>query len=88
METLIKEKFLFSAEKIKGFLETNPVQGTLREQVADLMLKIKDLEFTIEQQSQKVTDQNQGENNEQNLQAKVEALKEKLEIKEGSISQL
>ena len=25
METLIKDKFLFSAEKIAGFLETNPV---------------------------------------------------------------
>ena len=26
METLIKDKFLFSAEKIQGFLDTNPVQ--------------------------------------------------------------
>ena len=40
METLIKDKFLFSNEKIQGFLETNPVQKTLREKVEELKLKI------------------------------------------------
>jgi len=44
METLIKDKFLFSNEKIQGFLDTNPVQRTLREQVEELKLKIQDLE--------------------------------------------
>ena len=36
METLIKDKFLFSKEKIQGFLDTNPVQATLREKVEEL----------------------------------------------------
>ena len=44
METLIKDKFLFSKEKIAGFLETNPVQGTLREKVEQLMIQIKQLQ--------------------------------------------
>jgi len=36
METLIKDKFLFSKDKIWNLIETNPVQGTLREQVEEL----------------------------------------------------
>lgn len=43
METLIKDKFLFSEEKIRGFLETNPMQLTLREEVEQLYLKIASL---------------------------------------------
>ena len=38
METLIKDKFLFSKEKIQGFIDTNPVQATLREKVEELNL--------------------------------------------------
>lgn len=45
METLIKEKFLFSNEKIQGFLDTNPVQATLREKVEELKVKIEELEL-------------------------------------------
>ena len=44
METLIKEKYLFSQEKIAGFLETNPVQKTLREQVEMLNEMIQELQ--------------------------------------------
>ena len=43
METLIKDKFLFSQEKILGFLETNPVQLTLREEVEHLYNHITNL---------------------------------------------
>ena len=49
METLIKDKFLFSKEKILGFLETNPVQLTLREEVAHLNGHIKTLSEQITQ---------------------------------------
>lgn len=47
METLIKDKFLFSTEKITGFLETNPVQKTLRKQVEVLSVQIVQLNETI-----------------------------------------
>ena len=36
METLIKQKFLFSEEKRRQFFESNPVQQTLRKTVEDL----------------------------------------------------
>ena len=47
METLIKDKFLFSREKIKGFLDTNPVQQTLRERVEELSVLLEAREATI-----------------------------------------
>ena len=44
MESLIKDKFLFSKEKIQGFLDSNAIQVTLREKVEDLSEQILDLE--------------------------------------------
>lgn len=43
MENLIKEKFLFSKEKIQGFFDTNPVQQSLRDQVEELHMEIANL---------------------------------------------
>ena len=40
MEKLIKDKFLFSAEKIQSFIDTNPEQATLREKVEELKEEI------------------------------------------------
>ena len=36
MEDLVRKNWLFSEEKIKGFMETNPVQRSLRLQVEHL----------------------------------------------------
>ena len=44
MESLIKDKFLFSKEKIQGFLDSNAIQVTLREKVEYLSEQIADLE--------------------------------------------
>ena len=43
MEKLIKDKFLFSDEKIQSFIDTNPEQATLREKVEELKKKIEEL---------------------------------------------
>ena len=40
MEKLIKDKFLFSDEKIQSFIDTNPEQTTLREKIVELNQKI------------------------------------------------
>lgn len=37
LEELVKKNWIFSEEKIKGFMETNPVQRSLREQVEFLV---------------------------------------------------
>ena len=74
METLIKDKFLFSQEKIQGFLDTNPVQQTLREQVEELNLHIETLNEQMSANQARLAEADKGENNTQSLQARVDKL--------------
>ena len=88
METLIKDKFLFSQEKILGFLDTNPVQLTLREEVEQLHKHITQLNTQIANNQMRLAEQDKGENNTQNLQAKIERLTLELEAKDNTIHDL
>ena len=77
METLIKEKFLFSDEKIQNFLKTNPVQRTLREQVEELNRKVQMLEETIQRTQDRLSNEDKGQSEMNQLQKKYSDLQEK-----------
>lgn len=82
METLIKDKFLFSQEKIQGFLDTNPVQQTLREQVEELNLHIETLNEQMSANQARLAEADKGENNTQSLQATVDKLRSEVREKD------
>lgn len=77
METLIKEKFLFSDEKIQNFLKTNPVQRTLREQVEELNRKVQMLEETIQRTQDRLSNEDKGQSEMNQLQKKYSDLQDK-----------
>ena len=60
MENLIKDKFLFSKEKIQGFLDSNIIQVTLREKVEELSEQIIDLERKSRDFQERLNDQEKG----------------------------
>ena len=72
METLIKDKFLFSKEKIQGFIDTNPVQATLREKVEELHLAIAKLEEDNRANNERLAEQDRGTNEAQNNTKKLD----------------
>ena len=78
METLIKDKFLFSKEKIQGFLDTNPVQGTLREQVEELNLKIQELEAQNRDALDRLNENEKGQSDQQNVQIRLDRAQEEI----------
>lgn len=77
METLIKDKFLFSKEKIQGFIDTNPVQATLREKVEELNLQIAKLEEDNRAMNERVDMDRQGSEN-QGVQKKLYDAEQKI----------
>ena len=64
MEKLIKDKFLFSQEKIQGFIDTNPEQATLRKKVEELKERIIELEAMNATAQERLASQNSGVNSE------------------------
>ena len=60
MENLIKDKFLFSKEKIQGFLDSNIIQVTLREKVEFLSEQIADLERKSRDYQERLTESEKG----------------------------
>ena len=50
MEELVRKNWLFSEEKIKGFMETNPVQKGLRAQVESLCIDLQELQTKFDAQ--------------------------------------
>ena len=65
METLIKDKFLFSAEKIQSFIDTNPEQSTLREKVEELKGKISELQEMNAQAQARIAETDKGSSESQ-----------------------
>ena len=60
MENLIKDKFLFSKEKIQGFLDSNIIQVTLREKVEFLSEQIADLEQKSRDYQERLSESEKG----------------------------
>jgi len=61
------------------------VQLTLREQVEELQLHIKQLNLQIANNQMRLAEQDKGENNTQNLQQKIDRLNLDLEAKINTI---
>ena len=73
MENLIKEKFLFSKEKIQGFFDTNPVQQSLRDQVEELHMEIGNLNEQMRANQDRLGELDKNSTGDQhNAQAKLE----------------
>ena len=65
MEKLIKDKFLFSEEKIQSFIDTNPEQATLREKVEELKHKITELQEMNAQAQARIAETDKGSSDHQ-----------------------
>ena len=96
MEKLIKDKFLFSDEKIQSFIDTNPEQATLREKVEELKKKIDELQEHLNQAQARIAESDKGSSDHTDnimkqlheLENENNTLKLDLELKGRAIKEL